>query len=275
MRTDAQWNAALYSDNTAHHRAFDNHVLGPVNIDATEAVLDLGSGAGDLTAKLAAAVPHGSVLGIDASLPLIEGSRTRFADADNVGFVHLRAQDLGQLAPVTFSGGRISGPPFDLAITVATLHWVPGEEHPALYRNLCDLLLDGGRFRADFGGAGQIAKVRDILDEESNAVGGSVSPWYFPPAEEVAARLLAAGFEVGDGFVRLVTQRRSVPDLTALTGWLDSQVLIAYQPSIDEAAYPEFRERAIARLEQAGPREDGSFDQDYVRVDVLVTKPSS
>ena len=275
MSTDAQWNAALYSDNTAHHRAFDDHILGPVTIEATNSLLDLGSGAGDLTAKLATAVPNGSVIGIDASLPLITTSTTRFADAHNVSFVHLRAQDLDQLAPLRLPSGQVTGPPFDVILSVATLHWVPNEDHPTVYRHVFDLLVGGGQFRADFGGAGQIASVRAILDEESEALGGGTTPWYFPSAEEVTTRLVEAGFIVGDGFVRLVTQRRSVADFAALVDWLDSQVLIAYQPSLDQGAYPIFRARAIERFRAIGPRQDGSFDQDYIRVDVLVTKPLS
>lgn len=274
MRTDAEWNAALYADNTGHHRAFDDHILGPLTIEDRFRVLDLGSGAGDLTLKLAAAIPNGSVVGIDASLPLIETSRTRFDSADNVGFVHLRAQDLDQLHALTLPDGRVTGPPFDLILSVATLHWVPGSEHPKLYSRLFDLLVPGGRLRADLGGAGQIAQVREILDEESSALGGTTSPWYFPPAEEVEAQLRTAGFDLTNGFVRLVTQRRSVPDLDALIGWLDSQVLIAYQPSLDAAAYPVFRERSITRLRRVALRSDSTFDQDYVRVDLLVTKPA-
>ena len=33
------------------HRAFDDHILGPVKVDRTARILDLGSGAGDLTAN--------------------------------------------------------------------------------------------------------------------------------------------------------------------------------------------------------------------------------
>lgn len=275
MTTDASWDADLYANFTAHHRAYDDHILGPLEINESFRVLDLGSGAGDLTAKLAACVPSGSVLGVDASLPLIETSRTRFADAENVAFTHLRAQQLAQLEGVALANGRRTGPLFDLAVTVATLHWVPGEDHPGVYRSIFDLLALGGRFRADFGGIGQIAWVREVLDEESAALGGARSPWYFPEAEVVEAQLTATGFVREDGFVRLITQRRSVPDLAAFTGWLDSQVLIAYQPSLDDDKYPLFRERSLARLIERGPRRDGTFDQDYIRVDLLVTKPAS
>ena len=80
-------------------------------------------------------------------------------------------------------------------------------------------------------------------------------------------------FAIDDGFVRLVRQRRSVPDAEAFTGWLESQVLIAYQPSLPGPSYEEFRRRGLERLLERGPREDGTFDQDYIRLDLMVTKP--
>jgi trans-aconitate 2-methyltransferase len=267
------WNAALYAQHTSHHRAYDDHVLERVSISPNFDILDVGSGAGDLTAKLATLVPNGTVIGVDASLPLVEGARDRFQRDGNVAFRHLRAQQLGGLEATELAGGRRSGPPFDLVISVATLHWVPDEDHPALYRAVFDLLRDGGTFRADFGGEGQILAVRQVLNEVAIDLGGSADPWYFPGVAEVAARLLAAGFVVGDGFVRLVEQRRSVPDVGAFTGWLDSQVFIAYQPSLPGSAYSEFRRVALERLVDRGPREDGSFDQNYIRLDLMVTKP--
>ena len=275
MSTDAGWDAALYANFTAHHRAYDDNILGPLEVRDDFRVLDLGSGAGDLTSKIADCVPFGSVLGVDASLPLVETSRARFSAAKNVAFTHLRAQQLADLQHVQLADGRRSGPPFDLAVTVATLHWVPAEDHPALYRAIFDLLEPGSHFRADFGGAGQIASIREVLDEESSTLGGAVSPWYFPDAGVVREELEATGFVVDDGFVRLISQRRSVPSAEALVGWLDSQVLIAYHPSLAEEQYQLFRSRAIKRLVARGPRDDGTFDQDYVRVDVLVSKPAN
>lgn len=275
MSADASWDATLYANYTAHHRAYDDNILTPLQIKEDFRVLDLGSGAGDLTSKLADRVPSGSVLGVDASLPLIEASRERFSSEKNVAFTQLRAQQLDEIKSVQLASGGRSGPPFDLVVSVATLHWVPATDHRAVYRSIFDLLVPGATFRADFGGAGQIGAVREVLDEESTALGGASSPWYFPDADIVRQDLEATGYLVGDGFVRLITQRRSVPDATAMIGWLDSQVLIAYQPSLDDAQYEIFRERSIERLLSRGPRDDGTFDQDYIRVDLLVSKPSA
>jgi SAM-dependent methyltransferase len=273
MSASPSWDAALYAQHTAHHRAYDDHVLERLSISPKFNVLDVGSGAGDLTAKLASLVSAGTVIGVDASLALVDAASARFRHDDNVAFYHLRAQQLAELDATDLAGGRRSGPPFDLVISVATLHWVPRDNHPAVYRAIFDLLRDGGTFRADFGGEGQIIEVRQVLNAIATDLGGAADPWYFPSVAEVESRLLETGFVLDDGFVRLVPQRRSVPDADAFTGWLDSQVLIAYQPGLPPDSYEEFRRLALARLVERGPREDGTFDQDYIRMDLMVTKP--
>jgi trans-aconitate 2-methyltransferase len=273
MSSAPSWDAELYAQHTAHHRAYDDHILERVVISPDFNVLDVGSGAGDLTAKLASLVPAGTVIGVDASLPLVEAARSRFRHGGNVAFRHLRAQQLAHLDATDLDGDRRSGPPFDLVISVATLHWVPRGDHPALYRAIFELLRDGGTFRADFGGEGQIFEVREVLNEIATSLGGTPDPWYFPAVAEVESRLLGAGFVLDDGFVRLVPQRRSVPDIDAFTGWLDSQVLIAYQPSLPPRSYEEFRRLALERFAERGPRGDGTFDQDYIRIDLMVTRP--
>jgi len=267
--TGIEWDAELYAKNTAHHRAYDDHVLDPLDVGTDWRVLDLGSGAGDFSARVAALVPDGSVLGLDQSAALVTRAAASHRSLANLGFVALAAQELDELSPVELSPGRRSGPPFDLVVSTATLHWVPGADHPALYRAIRRLLVAGGRFRAEFGGAGQMADTRAILDEESTRLGGPRTPWYFPEPEEVAGRLVEAGLDLGGGFVRLVPQRRAVPDVAALRSWLDSQVLIAYRPGLGDANYSRFRQRVLERLSEEVRRDDGSYDQNYVRLDLL------
>ena len=273
--SSVEWDAELYAKNTAHHRAYDDHVLDPLDIAATWRVLDIGSGAGDFSARAAALVPDGSVLGVDLSAALVERGSASHSGVPNLAFSSLGAQQLDDLVPVGLPGGQLSGPPFDLVISTATLHWVPGDDHPALYRSVRRLLRPGGVFRAEFGGAGEMADTRSVLDEESARLGGPRTPWYFPEPDEVAARLVEAGFELGAGFVRLVPQRRSVADAEALRSWLQSQVLIAYRPALGAHDYRLFCQRSIDRLTDEGRRPDGSYDQNYVRLDLLCTTPAA
>lgn len=258
------WDGELYAGNTAHHRAFDDDVLAGAGLRPGRDVLDIGCGVGDLTAHVADLVgPGGSVLGLDAAAGMIAeaSARTR----PGLSFRRCAAQDLDSVvAPASF----------DVVLSVACLHWVPGADHPGVLASVRRALRPDGTFRADFGGAGQIAAARAILDEESARLGGPVGPWYFPEPEEYTALLTGAGLRLDRGHVRLVHQRRAVPDIAAMLGWLRSQVLVAYTPGLpDDAARAEFTDAAERRCREFLRRSDGSYDQDYVRLDVLAHAP--
>jgi hypothetical protein len=133
------------------------------------------------------------------------------------------------------------------------------------------LLRAGGLFRAQFGGQGQIAAVKAILDAESARLGGRPAGWFFPAPADYRPLLAAAGFAVpDDGWVRLLGQVRRFDTAAEMLGWLRSQTFPAYEPVLPAAAVAEFRrrveERAVAELRRA----DGSYDLDFVRLDLLV-----
>lgn len=254
----AAWDGELYSANTAHHRAYDAAVLEGVSVPADGRIVDIGCGVGDFTRSLAALVPSGSVLGLDSSAEQIAAARAA-GEGERVTFATCAAQRLGEVVPAGSA---------DLVISVACLHWVPWEDHPAVLREVGEALKQGGTFRAEFGGAGQIADARRVLDEESERLGGPVSPWTFPTDEEYRELLVAAGFDVS--WVRLLRQRRSMPTLDALLGWLRSQVSIAYLPRLDASVVTDFTAAVERRVVAELRRPDGTYDQDYVRLDLLV-----
>lgn len=258
------WDGALYAGHTAHHRAFDDAVLAGTQLGPGRDVVDIGCGVGDLTARVADLVhPGGSVLGVDAAPGMIvEASRL---SRPGLEFAVCAAQDLDTVvAPASA----------DVVLSVACLHWVPGADHPGVLASVRRALRPGGTFRADFGGAGQIAAAREILDEESARLGGPIGPWYFPDAAEYARLLTGAGLALDRGHVRLVRQRRDVPDAPALGGWLRSQVLVAYTPHLaDDDLRAEFTAAAERRCVAELRRADGTYDQDYVRLDVLAHAP--
>jgi trans-aconitate methyltransferase len=260
----AEWDGALYAGNTAHHRAFDGAVLAGADLAPGRRVLDVGCGVGDLTAQVADLVgPAGAVLGVDAAAGMIEVASALVRPG--LSFRQCAAQELDSVAePASY----------DVVLSVACLHWVPGADHPGVLASVRRALRPGGTFRAEFGGAGQIAAARAILDEESARLGGPTGPWYFPDRDEYTARVEAAGLSLDRGHVRVVHQRRAVPDAAALRGWLHSQVLVAYGPGLpDDAARAEFADVAERRCRENLRRADGSYDQDYVRLDVRAHAP--
>ena len=256
----AVWDSTLYAGNTAHHRAFDDAVLAGADLRPGQDALDVGCGVGDLTARVAELVsPGGSVLGIDAAAGMIADASQR--SRPGLRFAVCTAQDLATV---------VAPESVDVVLSVACLHWVPGGDHPGILTAVRQALRPGGTFRAEFGGAGQIAAARAVLDEESARLGGPTGPWYFPTAEEYAVRLTDAGFSLDGGHVRLVRQRRAVPDGAGMLGWLRSQVLVAYTPGLpDDRARAEFAAAAERRCLDELRRPDGTYDQDYVRLDLL------
>ncbi len=253
-----RFDGALNAANTGHHRAYDDAVLDGVPLGPGTEVLDLGCGSGDLTARLAATVAPGRVVGVDVS-----PSQVAWAAAHHPGprFVTGRAQDVGTLfAPASF----------DVVVSVATLHWVPAGEQAAVLAGVARVLRRGGLLRADLGGAGQIAAARAVLDDVSARHGGPASPWCFPEPQAYAELLSAAGLAVRRS--RLVHQRRAMPDADAFEGWLRSQVLPAYLPGVPAPARAAFTAEAVREGLRRLRRADGSYDQDYVRLDVLAVR---
>jgi SAM-dependent methyltransferase len=159
---------------------------------------------------------------------------------------------------------------FDAVVSVATLHWVPRGDQPAVLGGVRSVLRRGGVLRADLGGAGQVEATRAVLDEVSGRFGGPASPWFFPEPDEYAALIEAAGLDVRRA--RLVRQRRPFADPAAFEGWLRSQVLPAYLPGITPELRTPFASACLAEGTARLRRADGSYDQDYVRLDVLAAR---
>jgi trans-aconitate 2-methyltransferase len=254
------WDAELYAANTAHHRRHDDDFLGWLTLPAGARVLDVGCGVGDFTARLATLGPGVEVLGVDADPGMIAAA-ARHA-SPSVRFAVCRAQELDRVVPANST---------DAVFSVAALHWVPAADQPGMLAQLRRVLRPGGLFRAQFGGQGQVAPVKAILDEESGRLGGGPAGWFFPAPADYLPLLAAAGFAVPDeGWVRLLRQVRRFGTAAELLGWLRSQTFPAYEPMLSTAAVAQFRRRAEERAVAELRRADGSYDLDFVRLDLLV-----
>jgi hypothetical protein len=71
--------------------------------------------------------------------------------------------------------------------------------------------------------------------------------------------------------VRTTAQHRPF-DRAAFAGWLTSQCLAAYEAAMPAEQHASFRAAALADLD-AFRLPDGSYDQVFVRLDVLATHP--
>lgn len=258
------WDGAAYAANTAHHRVHDAGFLATLPLTPTDRVLDIGCGSGDFTATVAALVPEGHVLGIDAQPSMIAEAETRALP--NQRFVVAPAQAIDE---VVADEAR-----FDVAFSRAVLHWVPAPEVPGIYAAAARALKPGGWFRVDCGGIGNVPAVVALFDDVARPLGGPACPWNFADPGSAMAWLEAAGLDHeadGQGFVRTLAQRRRF-DEQSIRGWMHSQAIAAYTETIPAEHHEAFVAGVEDRIDELR-RPDGTFDQTYVRLDLLARRP--
>lgn len=178
------WDAQTYHSVSSAMDTMALAVLDRLAPAGDETVLDAGCGTGRITAELAARVPRGRVVGVDASPEMVARAREHLGDRAEV----LQAD----LLDLTFQGE------FDAVFSTATFHWVL--DHDRLFRRLHAALRPGGRLVAQCGGVGNIAGVIAAADHVAAqpAYAGSFEGWrrphLFAGPVETERRLAAAGF---------------------------------------------------------------------------------
>ncbi len=257
------WDGASYAANTSHHRLHDDRFVAALALRGDERILDVGCGSGDLTAKLAALVPDGEVVGLDPQPSLLEQAE-RVA-RPNQRFVQGAAQTMDAAV-----AGLGDDRPFDVVLSRAALHWVPLRDHPSVLAAAHSVLAPGGRLRLEMGGHGNIATTMARLDRWSAPLGGPVEPWCFADAGTYLGLLERAGFVVEPNDVLTVAQRRAF-DRDGLIGWFTSQVEQAYTHTMSADSAATFHDTAVAGIDELR-HWDGTYDQTYVRLEVLAQR---
>lgn len=177
-----RWDSSLYDAAHSYVWRYGEGILGILEAQPGERILDLGSGTGHLTARIAEA--GATVIGLDASLDMVEQARQLYPSID---FIHGDASDF------TFNE------PFDAVFSNATLHWVKQAEDAI--ESIAIALKRGGRFIAEFGGRGNVKGVIGALQAARDALGhelviGDAYPWFFPGIAQYSTMLERHGLEV-------------------------------------------------------------------------------
>lgn len=113
-----EWNAAGYSRIAELQQAMAAEVLALLRLNGDERVLDLGCGNGNVTAEIAARVPRGSVVGVDASAEMVEYAAQHYdAQHPNLRFERhdIRALPFHE--------------EFDRIVSFNALHWIPDQQN--------------------------------------------------------------------------------------------------------------------------------------------------
>ena len=244
IASTSQWDAADYARFGGFVPALGEAALDLLDPQPGEHILDVGCGDGTLTEKI---VQRGAtVVGIDNSLSMVGAARVRGLD--------VRLMDAAELK---FAEA------FDAAFSNATLHWVLDKERAA--RAIWFALKFQGRFAGEFGGTGNLARLREALDNEL-VIRGYIPPigaanWY-PNVEEFAEVYETAGFTAIDA--RLIERPTMLEH--GVAGW----VTVFRVGWMDRAGAPQDEQPAIAAAVAAALDTDIA---DYVRLRFMMRKP--
>ena len=136
------WSAADYASNSVVQQTWARELIAELKLRGDEHILDVGCGDGKVTAEIARAVPHGSVVGVDASPQMIEFAKKTFSAA-KIPNLEFHVMDARKIQFVR---------KFDFVFSNAALHWV--DDHQAFLRGAASVLKPGGRLMVSCGGKG-------------------------------------------------------------------------------------------------------------------------
>jgi len=243
-----EWKAGRYTEHAPFVPVLGQAVLGLLNVQPGEHVLDVGCGNGVLSEKLRDA--RATVVGVDSSPDMVAAARQRGIDAQ-----------LADACDLPFDAQ------FDAVLSNAALHWIKRDPDGVL-KSVRRALKPGGRFAGEFGGHGNVAAITvaliAVLTRHGIRDAASFSPWYFPTTEEYRLKLERGGFAVES--IELFPRPTILP--TDMRGWLETFAGPFFQALPLQDRAPALDE-AIDLLRPALCDGESKWTVDYVRLRFL------
>ncbi|KAK3069872.1 hypothetical protein LTR53_011459 [Teratosphaeriaceae sp. CCFEE 6253] len=269
------WSAEKYSAAAGFVPKLTTTVLGLLDVQHSDRILDIGCGDGQLTVQIAAAASSGQVLGLDASQSFISTAQEKHS-GKNLTF---RLQDCTQLGqcPEAVDGS------WDKVFSNAALHWILRNPatRVAVFRDAHRALKPGGRLVFEMGGKGNVAEVQAAFTAALTHAGLSIDeareakPWFFPSPEWMSQTLSSVGFEVERSELEYRPTKCSEETADGsggLVGWLrlmGAQFLEAVPEGKREAVLKEVCEICEGIVTR---EEDGSKWLGYTRLRAVARK---
>ena len=258
------WNPADYAKNSAVQFEWAAELIGKLKLNGDETLLDIGSGDGKVTARIAQQLPRGRVVGVDSSPDMIEQASASFGSPayPNLSFQLMDARRLD------FSGQ------FNVVFSNATLHWVI--DHRPVLEGARRALRKGGRLLFQMGGRGnarEIMKTFEVMMKEPRWApyfDRFETPYGFYGLEEYRPWLEQAGLQPVR--VELIPKEMKQNGKPGLAGWVRTTWL-PYLERLPADAREPFISELIDRYLAGHPTgSDGIIRVAMVRLEVEARK---
>jgi len=251
-----QWNAVDYAQSSSVQQQWARELISKLNLKGNEAVLDLGSGDGKVTAEIAAHLPKGFVVGIDSSEDMVKLSQRLFS-ADT--FTNLRFQN-ADASNLAFKKE------FNVVFSNAALHWIL--DHRPVLCGIFASLKHGGKVLLQMGGYGNAGEVMDALsimikrEEWRKFFDGFSFSYGFHKPEDYRMWLREAGLEAQ--CVELIPKNATHQGRSGFESWIRTTWL-PYTQQVPE----EKRELFISQLTDDYLRLHPADDHGMVHVNMV------
>lgn len=259
-----RWEAQEYAKHSSAQQGWARELIAKLDLQGNEHILDVGCGDGKVTAKIAAHVPNGSVVGVDNSPSMIELAQTEYpvAEYPNLSFQLEDAREL------SFDQR------FDIVFSNAALHWV--RNHRPVLESIWRSLRPGGRTLLQMGGSANAASILSVLDRmKEDGVWkpyfeGFAFPYGFHGPNEYEIWLKQSGLQPVR--VELIQKDMTHEGQTGLAGWIRTTWL-PYTERIPEQKREMFIGEIVERyLRKYPPDSEGNTHVRMVRLEVEAIK---
>lgn len=255
-----EFNGEKYKKASRHQKEWGNKLISELSLDGTEYILDLGCGDGSLTEQLSRLVPNGSVLGVDASVGMLETAQK--LAKDNLKFAHM------DINSMSFENE------FDVIFSNAALHWV--KDHGKLLENSYNALKPDGVVLWNFAGDGTCSNFYEVIkdkmkkDKYKDFFNDFEWPWYMPAKSEYEKLV------ENSGFFKITIEEENADRYFVndeeMIRWIEQPSIVPFIKPLPDKFKDEFRQEVIAEMIERTEQPDGTCFETFRRIKVRAIK---
>ncbi len=255
-----EFDGEKYKIASSPQKEWGKSLISNISLRGNEKILDLGCGDGYLTEQLALLVPNGKVLGIDASVGMINTAKK--IHRNNLEFVLM---DINKLH---FSNE------FDIIFSNAALHWV--KDHKQLLQNSHAALKAGGILLWDFGSDGNCSNFLTVIqkkiaeDKYIEFFKDFEMPWFMPAKSRYTELIANIGYS--HFTVTEVNRDRYFSTSDEMIKWIDQPCIVPFMKCIPDTLKNSFRKEVIEEMLERTHQPDGTCFETFRRLQVYAQK---
>jgi trans-aconitate methyltransferase len=255
-----EWDATAYDKLSDPQFSWGMKLLATLPLRGDETVLDAGCGSGRLTEELLKRLPNGRIVALDLSANMLQNAQERLTRAGNR--VLFQRADLSNFCLSEAVDGIFSN---------AAFHWVP--DHDSMFLSLFRALKPAGWLIAQFGGEGNLAKLKSRTRELCNVEPFAKYMKEFSDGAHYETETATRHRMETAGFIEVETNRHPepvrFPDAASMKMFVSKVNLHRYLAALPD----ELSDQFAANLVEIAAKDDPPYTLDYMRLTIRATKP--